>query len=154
MPEIILQKVSDSHLTGATAQDKELVRKLKIGEALRVNYTKPRNYEFHKKYFALLNLGFDSWEPEEVTHNNIVAQKNFDKFREDITILSGFYDVVIDTNGNAKPKAKSISFGNMSQDDFEGLYSKTIDVLLEQVLHNYADAEEVNTVVERILSFT
>jgi len=36
--------------------------KLKDGEVYRVDITKPRNYEFHKKYFSLLNLCFDNQE--------------------------------------------------------------------------------------------
>ena len=153
MTEIVLRKQPGPYLIGATEHDKELVNKLKADEGITVKYSKKRNIGFHRKYFALLNLGFEAWEPEPVEHGGQVAEKNFDKFRKDIAILSGHSDLVISIKGEARVEAKSISFGNMEQDDFEDLYSKTIDILLKRTLLHYTE-QEVRDVVDRILSFT
>ena len=40
-----------------------LSTQLNIGDILSCEFKKVRNPIFHRKYFSLLNLGFDYWEP-------------------------------------------------------------------------------------------
>jgi hypothetical protein len=88
-----------------------------------------------------------------MTHKGIQIQKNFERFRHDITILAGYYDFTLDINGNTKAIAKSISFASMSQDEFEKLYSKTIDVLLARVFNKTYTEEELRQVVDKIIGY-
>ncbi|EJG2207311.1 Protein of uncharacterised function (DUF1367) [Klebsiella pneumoniae] len=37
--------------------------KVKCGDVLSADFKKARNPRFHRKYFALLNLGYEYWEP-------------------------------------------------------------------------------------------
>ncbi|MEQ4693329.1 DUF1367 family protein [Providencia manganoxydans] len=37
--------------------------KIKCGDVLSADFKKARNPRFHRKYFALLNLGYEYWEP-------------------------------------------------------------------------------------------
>jgi hypothetical protein len=122
-------KQNASTLTCATEHDQELLRKVKIGNPIRMSFIRVRNYEFHKKYFALLNFAYDYWEPPY----NEVGEKNFDRFRKDIIILAGFYERSVRINGETRVEAKSISFSSMSEDEFEILYEKTIDVIINYV---------------------
>jgi hypothetical protein len=124
---------------------------VKQGTVLKANVSKPRNYIFHQKYFALLNLAYDSWDPV-VEHKGVKIEKNFDKFREDIQIMAGYGDAVINLNGEVRYKSKSISFGSMSPEDFEKLYSNVINVILQKVLHTYTE-DDLERVVEEVLSF-
>jgi len=116
----------------ASDHDRELLSKIKTGEAVRLTLTRPRNYLYHKKYFALLNFAFDFWSPE-----NQVGEKNFDQFREDIIILAGHYHRYIRMDNSTRIKAKSISFASMSEDQFEKLYSATIDVVIKHICHQF-----------------
>jgi hypothetical protein len=129
---------------------------IKNGEIVSAEIKRPRNYKFHKKYFALLNYAFSIWEPEEPEFKSKLVNKyfgkNFDRFREDIICLAGYYDIVPTINGQVRPRAKSISFGRMDEDEFHELYSKTIDVILKHVLHNYTH-EDIDRVVEEIIGF-
>ena len=93
--------------------------KLKENEIYEVDITKPRNPDFHKKYFSLLNLCYQNQEHFEY----------FEDLREYLTIKSGFYRKVIMPNGYEKIKALSISFASMDNIEFEQLYQKTIDVI-------------------------
>ncbi len=117
----------------ASDHDRLLLDKIKTGTAVRIQYKKVRNYEFHKKMFALLNFAFDNWEPE-----NDVGEKNFNQFREDIIILAGFYYRYVRLDNSTRIKAKSISFTAMDETEFEDLYNKTIDVIVKHVLQNYS----------------
>ena len=111
--------------------DRELVNKLKTGEAYKAKIVKPRNYEFHKKYFALLNLAF----------NNQDEFDNFEKFRFIMTMKAGFFDA-IKTDKGVVYMPRSISFASMDDVEFERVYNAMIQ---EVITLTGADEELINT---------
>lgn len=131
----------------------ESLEKYPNGKLLLCDLVAPRNPLFHEKFFALLRTGFRYWEPGEVTSKHGQPQKNFERFREDVTILAGFYEVTIRLNGETAIKAKSISFGSMRQDEFEELYNKVLNVLLQRVFVGYTDEQVIRMAEEQILNF-
>jgi predicted amidohydrolase len=48
--------------------------------------------------------------------------------------------------------AKSINFGSMGQEEFDGLYSSVIDVVPARILTNYT-RDDIDSVVNQILGF-
>ena len=127
--------------------------KLKPGEVVRADFKKIRNYQFHKKYFALLSVGFDNWEPGEINSKYGKPEKNFDRFRKDLIILAGFYENTVRIDGSVRIEPKSISFAKMSAEEFADLYSRTIDVLIKHVYKQDMDPEKLNEIVESYLRF-
>lgn len=97
---------------------------------------KKRNYKFHKKYFALINLVFDNQE----IYNNI------DHLRYDLTKASGFYTIRKDMEGNDVVEVDSISFSSMDEFTFNDLYSRTLYSIVKYF--NF-DKEEINTHIEQ-----
>ena len=71
----------------------EWYEKLKFGDVVRCKASKARVGWRHKKFFALLNIAFEAWEPAEICSKYGVPQKNFNQFRKDVTILSGYYEL-------------------------------------------------------------
>ena len=129
-------------------------RKRKLGAVIRVKATEIRNYGFLKKFFALLNLGFEYWQPGEISCNYGVPEKNFNQFREDITILAGYFYVVHRLDGSSRVKAKSISFDKMEEDEFTSLYSNVLDALIKRIpMLKKMGADEVNKAVNKLLEF-
>ena len=124
----------------------KLLERYKLGDVLSAEVKKPRNYEFHKKFFALMHYAFDQWEPEGM------PEKNFERFREDITIAAGYYDLVPAINGELRAKAKSISFASMSEFEFEELYDAAVNALLKWVLRNHT-RDDVDRVMTQIAEF-
>lgn len=151
MTELALMKTVTGYVP-VTDQDVEIVTKHKLGDVIRADFKKMRNPKFHKKFFALLNIGFDAWEPEETDSKHGPVEKNFDQFREDVTILAGYYEQHVRLDGSIRTVAKSISFGNMDEIEFGKLYNAVINVLLKRVLKNYT-REDVDEVIDRILGF-
>ena len=148
---------AQNSLIPATEEDAELLKKIKLGEVVKLKYTKARNYQFHKKFMALMQLAFDYWEvPEESTApvylRDTHPQKNFERFRKDITILAGYYDSTFRVNGDVRIEAKSIAFGSMDEEEFEKLYNACIDVILKKVCTNYSE-DELRSVVDQVLGF-
>ena len=131
----------------------EWFSKLKPGQVIRGEFKKVRNYQFLRKYFALLNVAYDNWLPGEINSKYGTPEKNFDRFRADLTILAGFYENTIRLDGSVRIEPKSISFAKMTAEDFADLYSKTIDVLIKHVYRQEIDADKLNEIVESYLQF-
>jgi hypothetical protein len=62
MADLALVRTANG-LVGATDADRELISKLKYGATVHGDFKKMRNAKFHGKFFALLTLAFDYWEP-------------------------------------------------------------------------------------------
>lgn len=140
-------------LVPAEPDSKENYDKLKIGDFITAEIKTVRNPKFHRKYFALLRVGFDNWLPGEVNSKYGVPAKNFERFRADVIILCGFYDNVVRLDGSVRLEPKSVSFAKMSEESFADLYSKTIDVLLKYVYDSKMTPEKLDEIVNQYLSF-
>ena len=151
--KVILTRTMNGFLP-ADEQTSEWYRKLKIGDVIHGNFSKYRNIGFHRKYFALLNIGFQNWTPGEIDFKYGTPEKNFERFRSDVTILAGFYETTIRLDGSVRVEPMSISFGSMSPEDFETLYSMTIDVLLKHVYGSGMSREAVDGLVQKYLDFS
>lgn len=139
-------------LIPATPADQDKIESIKNGQFLEVDIKQKRNVKFHRKFFAMLNVGFDAFEPEQKAYKGQVAEKNFERFRKDVVILAGFYDSTYDIQGSLKLEAHSISFGKMSEDEFNKVYNACCNVLLMKVLSNYTRAD-LDGVVEQLTRF-
>lgn len=104
------------------------------GQYFVADIVTPRNYEFHKKFFALLNVSFPRWKPEPVKTKTGDAVKSFEQFREDVTILAGYYEQNIRLDGTVRTVAKSISFAKMDNEEFSKFYDKAVTVIIRHVL--------------------
>lgn len=154
MTAITMKRLPNGMLAPSDAEAHDYVGKLKTGQDVRVKVTRARNLAFHRKYFALLKLAFDYWEPKPVqTRHGVEPEKDFDQFRKDVAILAGFYHASYRLNGDVRIDAKTIAFGAMSADEFERLYDKSIDVLLRLVLPHMSEAELRASVESMLLEF-
>ena len=106
-----------SGLKPSYSSDHDKFGKLKLNEEYLCDVKQPRNLKFLRKYFALLQLVFDNQEQID----------NFEDFRAIIIMKAGFYRQ-IETEKGVVWLPKSISFSNMSTEQFENLYSKTLDI--------------------------
>jgi hypothetical protein len=140
-------------LIPADEQSREWYDKVNHGEVVSGEFRKVRNYRFHKKFFALLNIAFDHWQPGEIDSKWGAPEKNFDRFRADCIILAGFYETTIRLDGSVRVEPKSISFAKMSEDEFSELYSRTIDVLIKHVYDASMTPEEIDETVNKYLQF-
>lgn len=101
--------------------DKEKINKIPFDTPLEFDVKVPRNIKFHRKFFAMLNLAFENQD----------EFKNFKIFREAVIIGAGFFDKVQRLHGEEILIAKSISFSNMDNEQFEGLYTACIDTIID-----------------------
>lgn len=116
--------------------DFELSKKIKLNEIYEYEFKKTRNYEFHKKFFALVNMVFQNQE----------QYINFEHLRKDLIIESGNYVLRYDLLGVEIREAKSISFSSMDEIEFSELYNSVIDVIIK---YFHFDKEEILENVEQ-----
>lgn len=151
--ELVLAKAANGSLVPVDQQSIEAITKLKLGQGVKVTVTRHNNVAFHRKIFALANLAYEAWEPVNKEHKGVPILKNFDQFREDITILAGFYETRVRLNGEVRFIAKSWSFARMPDDEKDRLYNGIINVVLTNILTNYT-RDDLDNVVNQVLSFT
>lgn len=133
---------------------RELTQRHKVGTALAASWSAVRNAKFHRKFFALLKLGFDHWEAPRMEYRGEAVEANFERFRKDVTILAGHYVPVVNLRGEVRLEAKSIAFSRMNELEFNDLYRDVFNVLWSRVLQSsYASPEEVERVLNEMMAF-
>jgi hypothetical protein len=152
MAELVLVKGEDGALRPIDQQSADALKRFKIGDGVHCEVKRYNNPLFHRKLFALFNLGFEYWNPEQKEYKGELVAKEFNQFRHDITILAGYYDTSINFKGEVRLTAKSLNFSSMQQDEREKLFSAVIDVLLSRVLTKYTK-QDLEEVVNQVLEF-
>lgn len=117
--------------------DFEEKKKLKLNTVYQAEIKQARNYEFHQKYFALINRVWE-YQPERV-------QKHFKTvkgFRKTVEIAAGWYEPVYSLSRQEWiEEAKSIAFDKMTQSEFDQHYSNVLEVLTSTFLKHISEAE-------------
>ena len=147
-------KLPGGNLAPADEPSEEYIRGLSLNGYYLCKIVQPRNYKFHKRYFALLNFSYSYWEPDTM-HNGIPVSKNFDRFREDIQIAAGHSEMIAGVDGSIRIVSKSISWDKMTEHKFHILYASVFNSCWELVMSKVAGMteQEMETIVPRMLKF-
>lgn len=142
----ILCQVTELGLMPMYDSDLEEKRKLKIGSTVLCDVKKPRNYKFHKKFFALLRLTFDN-----LPHH---LHESLNIYSEEDLLLSLKIDLgisfVVNISGHDVYREGSISFAAMDEAEFEGFYHRCVNVILHRYLKGTGRQDLIDE-VERFL---
>lgn len=124
--------------------DYEEKKKLKIGTTYKAKITVPRNIDFHRKYFALINC---AWE-----YQNEGVQRHFknsvDQFRKSVEMSAGWCEQEYSIERNEwYDKSKSIAFDKMDGAEFSTLYENVKTVLFAVFLKNVTEDVFMNELI-------
>lgn len=155
--ELLLKKLPGGMLVPFDDETADELHKAKTGAVLHGEFRRVRNYVFHKRFFALVNVAYDIWtetQKFELEYRGVKVLPNKVRFRKDLTILAGYYEATYNLKGEVRLEAKSISFGSMSQDEFEALFSQFLNVVLAKVLTstNYTE-DQLRARVDEVMRF-
>lgn len=197
MAQIHIVKITPELLAPATDEARAFIQRVPLGGWIHGEFKRVRNYRFHKKFFKLLQLGFEYWTPtggmitpDECSYldgfitflcnrigqghsaaldeaadlyaneqaiirsNESALLKDFEVFREWVTIQAGFFTIHINPDGSRWIRAKSISFANMDDAEFEGLYKSVLNVLWNYILYQkFSSQIEVENVAAQLLEY-
>jgi hypothetical protein len=152
MATIWLRKLYDTFCP-ADEMSAEAMEGFKANGLYKAEITQPRNIGFHRKFFALLNLVYKNYEQPEVFYKGIRVFKSFERFRDDVTISCGHYELELNKLNNVVQRAKSISFAKMDQTEFEALFSTAITVILAEYLTTYSESD-MDFLVSKVLQYS
>lgn len=119
-------RVTDIGLIPMYDSDLDEKHRLRIGDNVLCTIKRPRNYEFHKKYFALLRLTV-----ADLPH---LIQQQMQIFTEEDLLDCLKIDLGLFTTrwhgGRQIVKTGSISFAKMDNTEFEKFFSRSVDAIL------------------------
>jgi hypothetical protein len=118
----ILLRNTISGLVPMYPSDWDNKRKLKLGEDYEANIKMPRNYEFHKKLFALFNIGCQ----------NSKMDLPFDVYRKIMTVRAGFF-TAYQTDKGVYYEPDSLSFTAKDEAQIEEVYSSVMDAIIKDI---------------------
>lgn len=145
----LFAKLDAMTLVAADEDSQRILAGIKVGEGLYLEYRRARNIGFHRKFFSLLRLAYDAWDPGTEHH------KSFDGFRDDLLILAGHYDASYGLDGSVKLRAKSISFAALDEAEFCMVYESCFDVIWDRIMQGagYQDRAEVERTVNQLMGY-
>ena len=119
--------------------------KLKLGGIYKVKVTTSRNYKFHKKYFALINLAWEYLNERQTAF----FKDNVELFRKTVEVAAGHCERVFSVKRKEWVDIpKSIAFDKMSEKDFADLYERVKDVLFTVFLTHISEEEFMNVLID------
>lgn len=137
-------KVTPYGLVPMYNSDHDAKKRLKVGRVVRCTVTNPRNYEFHKKFFALLRLTFDNLPSHLAMVWNIRNEEDMlRRFKRDL----GYFSRTLNEYGETEIEYKSISFASMEQHEFENFYAQCVDLVLDKYIRGI-DKQDLITEIE------
>ena len=140
----ILCKVTPYGLVPLYDSDLDLKKRLKVGSVVKCKVSNPRNYEHHKKFFALVRLTFDNLPSNLAEHWRVHNEEDMlRRFKRDL----GYYTSTLNERGEREIEYQSISFSAMEQHEFERFYNQCIDLVLYKYLKGI-DKEDLITEIE------
>lgn len=123
-------RVTDTGLVPMYDSDYEEKKRLKVGETVLCTIKRPRNYEFHKKFFALLRLTVDNLPHLIQQQMQIFTEEDMlDCLKMDLGLYTTCWH-----GGREIIKAGSISFAKMDNSEFETFFNRSIDAILRTYL--------------------
>ena len=141
----ILCIVTDNGLVPKYDSDREEFSILKRNTDVLVEVGQKRNYEFHKKFFALLKLTYDNF-PEWLEY--YLNVHSVEDLRTRLKVDLGLYEVSHYGNQSVIIP-KSIAFDKMDETEFEKFYRSSVN----HILKNYLKGVNNEQIEEEIWKF-
>ena len=127
---------TNNGLQAITPHQIDQIKKLREGEEYEVEVKQPRNYEFHKKFFAFVRLC--NYHKPEHLDRLINSEEDMLDF---IKIGVGHCKTWTTPKGDTAYKPQSISFASMDETDFQEFYDRCVDFCLKYILKGLSKHE-------------
>ena len=140
----IFCKVTPHGLVPLYDSDYDLKKRLRVGSVVKCKVSNPRNYDHHKKFFALVRLTFDNLPSNLAEYFKVHNEEDMlRRFKRDL----GYFKTSFNERGEKEIEYQSISFSAMEQHEFERFYNQCIDLVLYKYLKGI-DKEDLITEIE------
>lgn len=132
MADLYLCGRNDGLLEPIDDETMAICRSISPRDLVRVKYTKARNPQNHRRWFAFVNTTFDM---QDTYHDKEI-------WRKVLQMLAGHFDTVVDTRGNTHFWPKSISFKDLDDETvFRDLFKRAVSAFLDKYGQGMTEAE-------------
>lgn len=139
----IFCKVTPYGLVPIYDSDLDMKKRLKVGRVVKCSVSNPRNYEHHKKFFALVRLTFDNLPANLAEYWRI---HNIDdmlrRFKRDL----GYFSTSVNERGEREIEYRSISFAAMEQYEFDRFYNQCVDLVMYKYIKGIDKQDLINEI--------
>ena len=122
MAKIFLRKGRYNFLAAADDSSLEYIKKMKLGQAYSIEIKKERNYENHKRFFAMLNIAFDLTDGQFNTLHG---------FRKWLLMAAGYATPITGPDKRTYWDVDSISFSSMDEIKFQEVFNACVDIFIQ-----------------------
>ena len=129
MSKIYLKRVG-FHLLPTDQESLIALKKLPLDKPLSCEVKQTRNYQFHKKFMALVKIGHEN--TQMVDDKGMPTNLPFSEYRGEVIVAAGYFDRYM-LGDRIKDVPHSIAFGNMSEDKFQEVYRAVLDVICRDI---------------------
>ena len=143
--KITMVKQPGGVLSPARDMDADSLAKFKTGEQYQIEIKRTRSPGFHRKMFEFLGFCFEHWKSDREFMDE---RGQFDVFRNNLTVIAGYYNTYYTIKGEPRIEAKSLSFASMEQDEFESCYKALVDAAMRTIFTGCGKEVE-----ERLMGF-
>lgn len=116
-----LTKRKDGVFIPSDSEAMDFCGKIPVGDEVKISLA--RNPKFHRKFFALLKLGFENQERLDT----------MEKYRMVTIMKAGFFEIVPNKNGEPYYIPQSIAFEKMDEEKFNKLFDAVLGVISKQL---------------------
>lgn len=131
MSETVFMRRQLGSLRPVDPASAEALERIPAGQDVRVEITRPRNIQHHRKFFALLNAIFP--------HQSVYPTHK--SFRAAMTVALGFGETYKLGDGRTIIIPGSISFDKMDQAEFEQFYDRAVELIVTRILPGVGRAD-------------
>ncbi|PCI53667.1 MAG: hypothetical protein COB36_12090 [Alphaproteobacteria bacterium] len=132
-------------LSPASDEVADKMSKFSTGDIYPVEIKRARNPRFHGKVFKFFEFCLGHWSAEKTHWENMDSASQGESFRKQLTIQAGYFTQTYSLDGTGFViEAKSLSFGNMEQEEFEACYSALINAAIKTVFAGTTDEVILN----------
>jgi len=118
---------------------------LKIDEIYRVEIKKARNYQFHKKYFALIKCAWEFLREDQINF----FKNEIELFRKTVEMAAGYCDIVYSVKRKEWVEIPlSISFSKLDEFQFRELYERVKDVIFIVFLKHITEEQFIENLID------
>lgn len=154
MKDLMLVKVAGGFMVFHD-QDLERIKHIANGTMVIGDIRQSRNYKYLQRFICMVRYTYDLWNPKPTEYKGIPVHKDYETFREDVTVAAGYAEMSLKTNGEIAVRAKSISFAKMDEETFRKLYNAVFNTCWNLVLKHVPGMTETeaHNAINSMLSF-
>jgi len=151
VPDLLFIR-SSAGLLPADDEAREWLAELRYGVTVAAKVRVPRNIKFHRKFWAMMRVAYANWDKPTIETPFGPATCPLSEFSRNVRILAGYGEPVANTRGEWRMQAKSISFSNMDESEFEKVYNACLNVIFQRFLPDW-DNEVMQDAINQMMDF-